>query len=149
MLFAGGKMNAAEVSVSAFPRPPARRARSSNWTLNGGLAKNFDTPPGGSIQGAVLSAKWGLEELLAPGLGIFPAARGLGIAPGNPAADRDFRREQAAQENGGRGKHQVEAGGNVVAKPLGLEVQEPKSCCDDARTVFPTCHGILRSLFRA
>jgi hypothetical protein len=131
-------MDAAEISVGALSRPMPGRTRSSIWTGTGRWAKNFDTPAGGGVERGGRGGRF------------RPVAYRQGIAFGKLSADGDFRGEQTAKEAGRPINQVIEAGGNVVAEPLELVVQAwEKFCRDAARTVFPTCHDKLRSLFRA
>jgi hypothetical protein len=149
-MLARGKMDAAGISVGALPRPIPGRVRSIIWTGAGRGAKNFDTPAGGGVERRGMPHRRLVLEFFARGGWFRPIAYRQRIAFGKLSADGDFRREQATKEVDRPINQVIETGGNVVAEPLELVVQAwKKFCCDAARTVFPTCHDKLRSLFRA
>jgi hypothetical protein len=126
------------------------RVGSSIWTGAGEVAKNCDTPAGGGIERGGTNGRWLTEGFFTRGCRFRPVAYRQRIAFGKLSADGDFRGEQTAEEADRPINHIIETGGDVVSEPFELVVQaSEKFCCDAARAVFPTCHGKIRSLFRA
>jgi hypothetical protein len=142
-------MDATGKSVGESRRPAVGRTVSSNWTLAMRLSKKSDTPARGGVQGLQQSWVGWWREFFALGTQPDPIPLGFRVAPGDPAAQRDFRREQAAEEAEQRGKRKSKAGYDTLAKRLDGALQALPQFSGDARTNSQTNHAQLRSLIRA